>query len=99
MSKLSAIFGKKDDQDASAEAQPEASETAEAQPEASETTGAQPEGDAEHPPAAMPEDASVAAVPADAPETFSSIEEYEQTLNVPDTGIPAPQSQDATQDS
>jgi len=86
MSKLSAIFGKKDDdQDDSAETQPEATQT-----------GTEPEGDASHPPAAMPADASAAAAPGDAPETFSSIEEYEQTLDVPDPGITPP---DNTQDA
>ena len=86
MSKLSSIFGRKDDQD----------DGAEGQPEATTQTGTQPEGDASHPPAAMPADASAAAAPGDAPETFSSIEEYEQTLDVPDPGITPP---DNTQDA
>ena len=80
MSKLSAIFGTKDDQDDSAAAQPEATQAA----------GAQPEGDASHPPAAMPHDAPAGAAPGDAPETFSSIEEYEQTLTAPDITSGAP---------
>ena len=85
MSKLSAIFGKKDDEDDSAETQPEATQT-----------GTEPEGDAAHPPAAMPADASAAAAPGDAPETFSSIEEYEQTLPVPDVmSTPPDNTQDA----
>ena len=85
MGKISEILKRKkdDDQDDQQEA------AAEAQPAATQA-GAEPEGDASHPPAAMPADASTGAAPGDAPETFSSIEEYEQTLDVPDSGLAAP---------
>ena len=92
MSKLSSIFGRKDDQD-------DQDERAETQLDASQTAGSQPEGDAAHPPAAMPQEASVAAAPGDAPETFSSIEEYEQTLAAPDLTAGAPTTADMSRDA
>jgi hypothetical protein len=88
MNKLTEIFKKKDDD-----------EGAEAQPDATQAAGTQPEGDASHPPAAMPEDASAAAAPADAPETFSSIEEYEQTLPEPDISATPPTTADMSKDA
>jgi hypothetical protein len=88
MSKLSSIFGRKDDQDDSGDAQLDATQTA-----------TQPEGDASHPPAAMPADASAAPAPGDAPETFSSIEEYEQTLPAPDLASSAPTTADMSRDA
>jgi len=75
MGKLSEILGRKNNDDDDSADQPQEEPTASTQ---------DPEGDASHPPAAMPADASPGAAPADVPDTFSSIEEYESTLPVPD---------------
>ena len=77
MSKLPKIFGRKDDDDAD--------EQPGAQPDDVTESAAEPQGDESHPPAAMPVEPSAAPAPAvDAPSTYASIEEYEETLPKPD---------------
>ncbi len=76
MSKLSKIFGGKDD---------DADEQSDAQPQDAADAAAEPQGDESHPAAAMPQEPSAAATPSDdVPSTYSSIEEYEETLPKPD---------------
>ncbi len=74
MGKLSQILGRTDD------------DTDEA-PDVT-TAAPKPEGDATHPPAAMPADASVGATPGDAPPAYATIQEYEDTLPAPDALSP-----------
>ncbi len=98
MGKLSAIFGKGDDQED--DSGDEREQATEAEHEEATEASAEPEGDAEHPPAAMPEEA--APVPADTPEvppTYSSIEEYEATLPVPDVSSAVSPPGDSAEDS